>query len=120
MQQIYYSMKLTVLSEDIRYSEGNREVYKITTSILDLIINKVPGVSCTIYSADEERCEASIRYGEEYNKLLNKRHWRFSMKILVSLSKQYVYIHGTNIRFPFSPEMPELVATTIFKYLMLA
>lgn len=113
-------MKLNALSEDIRYSDENREVYKITTAILDLIINKVPGVSCTIYSAGSEHCEATIKYGEEYNKLLNKRAWKFSMKIIISLKKQYVYIVGTNIRFPFSPEMPELVATTIYKYLMLA
>ena len=113
-------MRLQLLAEDIRYSATNREVYKVATTILDAVINKIPDISCTIYSANEEKCEVAVRFGEYYNELLKKRSWKFAMKLRVLLSKKYVYIVGTNIRFPFSPEMPDKVAGTIYKYLMLA
>lgn len=113
-------MRLQTLSEDIRYSATNREVYKVATTVLDAIINKIPDINCTIYSANEEKCEVAVRFGEYYNELLKKRTWKFAMKLKVILSKKYVYIVGTNIRFQFGPEMPEQVAGTIYKYLMLS
>jgi hypothetical protein len=108
------------LTEDIRYSVNNREVYKVATIVLDAVINKIPEISCTIYSANEEKCEVAVRYGEYYNELLKKRSWKFAMKLRVLLSKRHVYIVGTNIRFPFSDEMPDQVAGIIYKYLMLS
>lgn len=113
-------MKLSILSEDIRYNQQNREVYKVATTILDEIINKMPEANCHIYSASEEKCEVVIRIGEYYNEILKKKSWKFAIKLRVMLAKQYVYIVGTNIRFQFHPDMPEQVANVVYKYSMIA